>query len=99
MNENPADGMLRAPLLGAYKHNPKAITFKHIFRIEKDDLLLFFNKKNIRMPDNDGECRTSLNILKDCGYNDQLCKRLCTDKDTGIIGDAGDLNRRRKIFG
>jgi len=51
------------------------------------------------MPDNDGECRDSLEILEKVGYNDGLCKRLCTDRETGIVGDSADLRRRREIFG
>lgn len=56
-------------------------------------------KKNIKIPDNKGECRTSLNILKDCGYNEGLCSYLNTDMETGIIGDKDDLQRRKQIFG
>jgi hypothetical protein len=48
---------------------------------------LFFLKKNIKTPDNQGECRVSLNILKECGYNYGLCMLLNTDMETGIIGD------------
>jgi hypothetical protein len=43
------------------------------------------------MPDNQGECRISLNILKECGYNRGLCKLLNTDFETGIIGDKSDI--------
>jgi hypothetical protein len=60
---------------------------------------MFFEKKNMKEPDNDGECRVSLNILKDCGYNMGLCRLLNTDKDTGIIGDKKDVERRQKLFG
>ena len=37
--------------------------------------------------------------MKICGYNEGLCERLNSDKDTGIVGDAPDLKRRRAIFG
>jgi magnesium-transporting ATPase (P-type) len=67
--------------------------------VRKDDLTLFFEKKNIKKPDNQGECRVSLNILKDCGYNHGLCRLLNSDKDTGIIGDKKDLERRQLLFG
>jgi hypothetical protein len=85
--------------LGAYKDDPDAISYKHYFKISKEDLTLFHNRKRVRVPDNEGECRVSLNILKDCGYNEGLCRLLNTDKDTGIIGDATDLNRRKLLFG
>jgi len=81
------------PLLTRYKKIP-LLTTKNIFRLSKDDLTLFFSKKNIAKPDNYGESRVSLNILKDCGYNHGLCRLLNTDKDTGIIGDKTDLLRR-----
>jgi hypothetical protein len=46
------------------------------------------------MPDNYGESRISLNILKECGYNRGLCKLLNTDFETGIVGDQSDIKRR-----
>ena len=42
---------------------------KRIFRVSPSDLNIMFNKKNLRKPNNKGECRMSLNILKECGYN------------------------------
>ena len=51
------------------------------------------------MPDNQGECRTSLQILKECGYNQGLCELLNTDPHTGIVGDDHDIARRKRIFG
>jgi Ca2+-transporting ATPase len=60
---------------------------------------MFFLKKNIRQPDNKGECRNSLNILKECGYNEGLCKLLSTDIETGIGGDVEDIKRRQAVFG
>jgi len=39
------------------------------------------------MPDNEGEERISLQMLKECGYNDGLCQLLASDPDTGIVGD------------
>ena len=56
------------PSLNIYKKVP-LLTKKNIFRISKDDLKMFFEKKNLKQPDNTGECKVSLNILKDCGYN------------------------------
>jgi hypothetical protein len=70
------------------------MTSKHIFRLRKKDLNLFFERKNIKQPDNTGECRVSLNVLKDCGYIPGLCRLLNTDKDTGILGDQKDVERR-----
>lgn len=46
-----------------------------------------------------GECRISLNILRECGYNHGLCRLLNTDKATGIIGDKTDIDRRQALFG
>lgn len=45
----------------------------YILRLGKEELIQFFNKKNLKMPDNEGESRISLNMLKECGYNDGLC--------------------------
>jgi len=56
------------PLLSHYKKAP-ALTSKSIFRIKTDELSMFFEKRNIKKPDNIGETRLSLQILKDCGYN------------------------------
>jgi hypothetical protein len=75
------------------------VTNKSIFRISKEDLQLFFLKQNVAKPDNDGECRTSLHILKECGYNDGLCELLNTDQQTGIVGTDKDLDRRKQLFG
>jgi len=62
-------------------------------------LNLLFDKKHLRKPDNEGEVKISLEILKSCGYNDGLCKLLNSDKDTGIIGTEEDIKRRQSIFG
>ena len=60
---------------------------------------MLFDKKNVKKPDNVGECRVSLNILKECGYNFGLCRLLNSDQDTGIIGDKEDIERRQFHFG
>lgn len=78
--------MIATPLLGSYKRVENSQS-KNIFRLARDDLTLFFDKRNVRMPDNEGECRIALNIIRDCGYTDGLCQLLNTDKETGIIGD------------
>jgi hypothetical protein len=67
------------------------LTNKNIFRVREDDMTHFFKKKNMKQPDNQGECRISLNILRDCGYNQGLCRLLNTNAQTGIIGDRKDL--------
>ena len=51
------------------------------------------------MPDNEGEVRTALTILKECGYNEGVCKLLNTNSATGILGDEEDIKRRQKLFG
>lgn len=89
---------IKTPLLTSYKKKDR-IRKKSIFRISKDDLTLFFSKKRLRMPDNKGECRVSLNILKDCGYGHGLSRLLSTNHETGIIGDVEDIKRRQKVFG
>ena len=85
------------PLLGRYKDNKTRS--KCIFQITPEELRMFFEKKNIQKPDNEGESRTSLNMLRDVQYNHGLCRRLCTDPETGILGDKADLDRRQNIFG
>lgn len=90
---------VNTPLLGQYRKEKSSITKKNVFRISKEDLTLFFEKRNIKQPDNEGECRVSLNILKDCGYIKGLCKLLNSDPVTGIVGDKQDILRRQKVFG
>lgn len=54
-----------------------------------------FDQRNLALPLNKGEARQSLNILKECGYAEGLCNLLCTDKETGIVGDNKDIFRRQ----
>jgi len=61
--------------------------------------MMLFEKKNVKKPDNEGECRVSLNILRDCGYNFGLCRLLNSNQDTGIIGNREDIERRQETFG
>jgi hypothetical protein len=82
-----------SPDLTEFTGKPK-YSAKRIFRIQPEDLRLFFQKKNLKIPPNVGESRMSLNILRKCGYNAGLCQLLVTDKDTGIIGDEKDTARR-----
>lgn len=51
------------------------------------------------MPDNEGEQRISLEMLKECGYNDGLCQLLASDPETGLVGDENDILRRKAIYG
>lgn len=60
---------------------------------------MFFDKKNRQIPQNQGECRQTLNMLKECGYNEGLLNFLNTDKLTGIVGTDSDLKRRREMYG
>jgi len=57
-----------APLLENYKKKGAIIDNKSIFKIRKEELALFFEKQNNKAPENQGESRISLNILRDCGY-------------------------------
>lgn len=86
------------PQLDDYKTKPR-YQANTIFRINREDLGLFFDQKNLKKPINYGESRMSLNILKECGYNGGMAQLLVTDKDTGIIGDEADLRRRQLLFG
>lgn len=87
------------PQLGQYRKEDDIPTNKSIFKVTAKELELFFNKENTKPPDNDGECRVTLNILKNCGYNSGLCAHLNTDPVNGILGDELDLQRRRAAFG
>jgi hypothetical protein len=78
---NPFEADFReviTPQFDDYTKMPK-LTNKNIFRVRKDDMTHFFKKKNMKQPDNQGECRISLNILRDCGYNHGLCRLLNTN--------------------
>ena len=63
----------RKPEFDDYKASLSSkYSVKRIFRITSDDLVMLFNKRNLMLPDNDGESRQSLNMLRDCGYNEGL---------------------------
>jgi hypothetical protein len=51
----------------------QGVSANSIFRVSKKDLALLFSKKNLKLPDNAGEKRTALNVLKDMGYSYGLC--------------------------
>lgn len=87
------------PDLKDFKRKKPIDKMKTIFRVLNEDLTLFFEEANYKVPDNQGECRQSLNILEKFGYNEGLLQLLCTDAETGINGDSNDIRRRQKIFG
>ena len=87
------------PSLGQFRKEKDVPTNKSIFKMTAQELTLFFNKDNTKLPDNEGECRITLNILKKCGYNQGLCAHLNTDPVNGILGDQKDMRRRRAAFG
>jgi hypothetical protein len=89
----------RTPNLKQFRKDHKGIQSNQIFRIEREDLNEFFNPSQHRTPDNKGECRNTLNMLKECQYNKGLARLLGTDIKTGIIGDKPDIERRQNIFG
>ena len=91
--------IIEAPNLDKYVHVQKRKTVRSIFRLSPNELTLFFEKRNLRHPDNVGECRQSLNILKDCGYINGLCQLLNTNPVSGIVGDQEDVRRREGIYG
>ena len=87
------------PDLKVFKKRKPIEKMRTIFRVLNDDLTLFFDEVNYKMPDNEGECRESLNILSRFGYTKGLLQLLNTEKDTGINGDFLDIQRRQKIYG
>ena len=89
----------KTPNLKQFRLDKKGILSSQIFRIEKEDLIEFFNPAQHKKPPNYGECRNTLNMLKECQYNNGICRLLGTDSKTGIIGDKADIERRQKIFG
>jgi hypothetical protein len=60
-----------SPSLDDFKKEP-LYSVKKIFRIGRSDLTMFFDKRNLAKPDNFGESKESLNILKICGYTPGL---------------------------
>ena len=56
------DDDLSHPYLGHYR-DAAFVGVNTILRLKKDDLKLFFDQRNHKKPDNDGEVRLSLNIL------------------------------------
>ena len=96
MSESDKYFFQRKPELDDYKASKSSkYSVKKVFRITPGDLMMLFDKKNLKQPDNEGESRQSLNMLRDCGYNDGLVQLLVSDKESGIIGDHRDLERRQ----
>jgi hypothetical protein len=52
---------------------PAGYSVKKIFRITTKELRLFFEKGNLAVPKNMGECKMALNVLRECGYAAGLC--------------------------
>lgn len=85
-------------MLGVFENNAEDYNRK-VFRMEPDRLTMFFDRQRYVKPDNEGESRVSLQILKAVDYVQGLARLIDTSPHTGIIGDQGDLSRRRKYFG
>lgn len=91
--------MKTAPNLRQFRKESKKVSNSQIFRVEKEDLCEFFKPEQHKKPPNTGECRNTLNMLRECQYNAGLCRLLGTDMKTGIIGDKEDIERRQRFFG
>ena len=61
---------VKTPSLATYL---KSKSIEQIFRLDVEHLNHFFDKRCLKLPDNEGEERISLKMLKECGYNDGLC--------------------------
>jgi len=70
-----------------------------VYGLRAEDLQLFFKRENFWAPINKGETRICLDIHKEIGFDSGLIEKLATSRETGIIGDDVDLQRRRKFFG
>lgn len=73
--------------------------FKDIFRVTGQDMKMFFERANLKLPANQGESRVALNILKETKYVEGLAQFLDSSLETGIVGDNIDIARRRRAFG
>lgn len=71
---------IKTPILDEFKRTP-LLNNKSIFRLKPEDLSLLFTRKNYALPENFGECRVALNVLKACGYVHGLCELLSTDPE------------------
>lgn len=89
---------LRQPMLGVFENDAEDYNRK-VFRLSADRLTMFFDKLRYQKPENEGESRVSLQILKTIGYYPGMCRLIDTNFATGIIGDQADLARRRRYFG
>lgn len=65
-----------------------------VFKLRPEELQLFFERRHIAAPDNQGEKRECLVILEKVNLNHGLLFSLATDAETGIIGDVKDIARR-----
>ena len=87
------------PDLSRYTKRRFGKSMRSIFRLAIEELNLMFEARNMKAPLNYGECRESLNIMKEMGYTDGLCQLLSTHFVSGITGDENDVHRRRGIYG
>lgn len=85
-------------MLGVFENDAEDYNRK-VFRLSPERLTMFFDKLRYQKPDNTGESRVSLQILKTINYITGLSQLIDTNAMTGIIGDKGDLARRRRYFG
>ena len=92
------ENTLKQPLLQKYNKTPE-LSIRSCFKLRAEELQLFFERRHVTMPENEGELRECLVILEKVGYNKGLLNELCTDAETGIIGDRKDLIRRQKFYG
>jgi magnesium-transporting ATPase (P-type) len=87
------------PDLAPFKPIEVRQSSRAIFKLTKEELKLLFSKNNIAMPQNFGETRRSLMMIKSCNYMQGLAQQLDTHTTTGVVGDVEDMNRRTKIYG
>lgn len=92
------ENTLKQPLLQKYNKTPE-VSIKSCFKLRAEELKLFFERRHITMPDNEGETRECLIILQKVGYNQGLLHQLNTHTEHGIIGDKKDLTRRQTFYG
>lgn len=85
-------------MLGVFENDAEDYNRK-VFRLSADRLTMFFDKLRYQKPENEGESRVALQILKTIGYIPGLSRLIDTNPTTGVIGDQADLARRRRFFG
>ena len=91
--------MKNTPNLKQFRKEKKKTLSSQIFKLDREDLCEFFKPEQHKKPTNQGECRNTLHMLKECQYNAGLCRLLGSDIRTGIIGDKEDIERRQRYYG